>query len=67
VKIREIVKRLEEAGWYEVARVGSHRQFKHAQRLGRVTVAGRPGDDMPTGTLRSVFRQAGLEWKLRRP
>jgi predicted RNA binding protein YcfA (HicA-like mRNA interferase family) len=43
-----------------VATEGSHRQFKHPQKLGRVTVSGHPGDDMPKGTLNSVLRQAGL-------
>ncbi len=65
VKVRELVKRLEHDGWYEVAQVGSHRQFKHAAKAGRVTVAGHSGDDVPTGTLRRVFRQAGLEWQQR--
>jgi hypothetical protein len=30
-----------------------------------VTVAGRDGDDVPTGTLRAIFRQAGIDWRLR--
>lgn len=48
-------------GWYEVARKGSHRQFKHPVKKGRVTVAGNPGHDLPKGTLGSILRQAQLE------
>ena len=40
---------------------GSHRQFKHPRKAGRITVSGHPGDDMPKGTLASVLRQAGLK------
>jgi predicted RNA binding protein YcfA (HicA-like mRNA interferase family) len=39
---------------------GSHRQYGHPTRSGRVTIAGKPGDDVPAGTLRSIFRQAGI-------
>ena len=48
-------------GWDMVAQRGSHRQFKHPSKSGRVTVAGHDNDDLATGTLRSIFRQAGLE------
>ena len=51
---------LEEDGWYLVATRGSHRQFKHPQRQGRVTVAGKPNDDLAPGTLNSVLKQAGM-------
>ncbi len=51
---------LEAEGWRLVVVRGSHRQFKHAVRPGRVTVSGQLGDDMPKGTLASVLRQAGL-------
>ncbi|MDH4082953.1 MAG: type II toxin-antitoxin system HicA family toxin [Nitrospira sp.] len=44
-----------------VATKGSHRQFKHPTKPGRVTVAGKPSDDLPPGTLNSIFKQAG--WK----
>jgi predicted RNA binding protein YcfA (HicA-like mRNA interferase family) len=40
---------------------GSHRQFKHQTKSGKVTVAGKPGTDVPAGTLKSIFKQAGLE------
>jgi predicted RNA binding protein YcfA (HicA-like mRNA interferase family) len=60
VKVREVIRRLEADGWCLVATSGSHRQFKHKAKPGRVTVSGHPGDDMPKGTLASVRRQAGL-------
>jgi predicted RNA binding protein YcfA (HicA-like mRNA interferase family) len=60
VKVREVIRRLEADGWKMVAMAGSHRQFKHPTKLGRVTVSGHPSDDMPKGTLASVRRQARL-------
>jgi predicted RNA binding protein YcfA (HicA-like mRNA interferase family) len=61
VKVREVIRRLEHEGWALVVTRGSHRQFKHPVRPGRVTVSGSLGDEMPKGTLASVRRQAG--WK----
>ncbi|HEX9843265.1 MAG TPA: type II toxin-antitoxin system HicA family toxin [bacterium] len=52
---------LRQDGWYLVATRGSHRQFKHSAKPGKVTVAGREGLDVPPGTLRAIRRQAGLE------
>ena len=48
-------------GWYLVATRGSHRQYKHTSKTGRVTIAGQPGDDLAPGTLNSIFKQAGLK------
>jgi predicted RNA binding protein YcfA (HicA-like mRNA interferase family) len=48
-------------GWYLVATKGSHRQFKHPTKSGRVTVAGKPGDNLAAGTLGSILKQAGLK------
>jgi predicted RNA binding protein YcfA (HicA-like mRNA interferase family) len=59
VDSREVVRRLLANGWYEVARRGSHVQFKHPTRLGRVTVP-HPRRDLAIGTLRSIEKQAGL-------
>lgn len=53
-------------GWYQVAQEGSHRQFKHPTRVGRVTVAGRESADLTIPTLRSIYRQAGLDWSGRK-
>jgi predicted RNA binding protein YcfA (HicA-like mRNA interferase family) len=61
LKVREVIRRLEADGWVLVATVGSHRQFKHSSKPGRVTISGHPGDDMPKGTLASVRRQAQLK------
>ena len=56
---REVIAKLEEDGWYEVAHVGSHKQFKHLTKKGRVTVL-HPERDLPRGTLASIERQAGV-------
>jgi predicted RNA binding protein YcfA (HicA-like mRNA interferase family) len=61
VKVREVIRLLEDDGWLMVRQEGSHRQFKHPTKSGRVTVSGNLGDDMPKGTLASVKRQAGLK------
>ncbi len=57
---REMVRRLERDGWYEVAQAGSHKQFKHPSKPGRVTVP-YPRKEMPIGTLKSIEKQAGLK------
>lgn len=61
VKVREVLQMLTVDGWFLV-RPGPHRQFHHPEKSGTVTVSGAPGDDVDRGTLRSVFRQAGLAW-----
>ena len=61
MKVRDVIKMLEDDGWFEVRQRGSHRQFKHASKPGLVTVAGKPGDDLAPGTLNSVLKQAGLK------
>lgn len=60
VTVRDILKRLEADGWRLVQTRGSHRQFKHPTKPGRVTVAGHPRDDLAPGTLNSILKQAGL-------
>lgn len=60
MKVKEVIKLLEEDGWYIVRTRGSHRQFHHPTKSGTVTVAGKLSVDMPTGTLNSIFKQAGL-------
>ena len=60
MKIREIVKLIEADGWFLVETKGSHRQYKHAHKPGRVTIAGHPGDHLAPGTLNSVLKQAGM-------
>jgi predicted RNA binding protein YcfA (HicA-like mRNA interferase family) len=61
MKVREILQKLHEDGWYLAVTRGSHRQFKHPMKPGRVTVAGKPGDDLPPGTLNSILKQAGFK------
>jgi predicted RNA binding protein YcfA (HicA-like mRNA interferase family) len=60
MKIRDAIRLIEEDGWFVVATKGSHRQFKHPHKSGRVTIAGHPGDDLAPATLNSVLKQAGL-------
>ena len=57
---REVIKKLHEDGWFEVNQVGSHKQFKHASKVGRVTVPD-PKRDIPVGTLKSIEKQAGIK------
>lgn len=61
MKVSEILRMLQTDGWYLVATRGSHRQFKHASKPGRVTVPGKASDDVAAGTLNSIFKQAGLK------
>jgi len=61
MKVREILKLLEDDGWYLVRTKGSHRQYKHPVKIGLVTLPGKPSDDLAPGTLNSVFKQAGLK------
>jgi predicted RNA binding protein YcfA (HicA-like mRNA interferase family) len=61
MKISEILRLLSDDGRYLVATKGSHRQFKHSAKPGRVTVAGKPSDDLAAGTLSSILKQAGLK------
>ena len=60
MKVREVIKMLEDDGWLVAATKGSHRQFTHPTKPGRVTVAGRPAHDLHPKTAASILRQAGL-------
>jgi predicted RNA binding protein YcfA (HicA-like mRNA interferase family) len=61
VKVREIIKWIEKDGWYLDRTRGSHRQYKHHEKRGLVTVAGKPGDELAPGTKNSILKQAGLK------
>jgi len=61
VKVNEILLKLKVDGWYLVTTRGSHRQFKHPVKSGRVTVSGKPSDDLAPGTLNSILKQAQLK------
>ena len=60
MKIRDIIRLVEADGWYKVKHKGSHRQYKHPQKKGRVTIAGHPGDELGHDSLASVLSQAQL-------
>ena len=61
VTVRELLRIIENDGWVMVAQKGSHRQYKHPTKPGRVTIAGHARDDIAPGTLNSILRQAGLK------
>jgi len=61
MNVREVIVLLEADGWRLVRVKGSHRQYRHQEKVGRVTVAGNLNDDLAAGTLNSVFKQAGLK------
>lgn len=58
--VKEIIKILKKDGWYDVSQDGSHRQFKHPSKKGKVTVPVHNGD-IAKGTLNSILKQAGLK------
>jgi predicted RNA binding protein YcfA (HicA-like mRNA interferase family) len=61
MKVRELIRLLEQDGWWLDRTRGSHRQFRDASKPGTVTVAGKESVDLPIGTLNSVLKQAGLK------
>jgi predicted RNA binding protein YcfA (HicA-like mRNA interferase family) len=61
MKVRDIIKLIESDGWFRVATKGSHRQYKHHIKPGRVTIAGNPNHDIAPGTLNSILKQAQLK------
>jgi predicted RNA binding protein YcfA (HicA-like mRNA interferase family) len=60
VKVRDLIKLIEDDGWYQVRTRGDHRQYKHPRKRGLVTVSGHPSDEVHPRTLQSVFTQAQL-------
>jgi len=56
MKIREIIKIVEGDGWYLVRTRGSHRQYRHHQKTGLVTIPEKPGDDLAPGTQNSILK-----------
>ena len=62
-KVRDIIRLIEQDGWFLVATKGSHRQYKHSVKPGRVTIAGHPSHDLAPGTLNSILKQADLKEK----
>lgn len=60
-KVKEMIDYIESDDWYFVCQVGSHRQFRHPTKKGRVTIPGKLSDDLMPGTANSILRQAGLK------
>jgi predicted RNA binding protein YcfA (HicA-like mRNA interferase family) len=60
LKYRDLIRRIEDDGWRLERQSGSHRQYSHPTKPGIVTVAGKPGLDVPMGTALNILRQAGL-------
>jgi predicted RNA binding protein YcfA (HicA-like mRNA interferase family) len=60
-KVKEAIDIILNDGWYEIETRGSHRQFKHPTKKGRVTIAGKPSQDLAPGTFNSILKQAGLK------
>ena len=60
MKVRDVIRLLEQDGWYLVKFEGGHRKFRHPEKTGAVTVAGKPSHDLHPKTLKSILTQAGL-------
>jgi predicted RNA binding protein YcfA (HicA-like mRNA interferase family) len=61
MKVRDVIKAVEKDGWLLDRTRGDHRQYVHPAKPGTVTVPGHPGDDVPSGTLNSIWEKAGLK------
>jgi len=57
--VRDAIRLVEQDGWFLVATRGSHRQHKHWSKPGRVTIAGKPSDNLAPGTWNSILKQSG--------
>lgn len=60
MRSREVIRRIEADGWFEVRQTGSHKQFRHPTKLGTVTVP-HPKADLAIGTLKSIERQSRVQ------
>ncbi len=60
MKIKEVIRKIESDGWFQVRQRGSHRQFHHSTKKGTVTIAGHPNEDVHPKTEKSILKQAGL-------
>ncbi len=61
MKVREVVRLLEEHGWKEIRSKGNHRHFKHPEQRYVITVPGNEGKELATGTLNAILKKAGLK------
>jgi len=66
VKVRDVIKLVEEDGWYYTKTTGSHRHYKHPIKRGKVTIPGHPSDEMNPSVFNSVLKQAQIN-KRRKP
>ena len=66
-KVRDAIRLVERDGWVHVGTRGSHRQYKHATKRGRVTIPGALNDDLAPGTWNSILKQAGVKEREDRP
>ena len=60
-KVRDAIRLVERDGWRVVRTRGSHRQYRHPEKPGTVTIPGKPGDDLPPGTWDSIMKRSGLK------
>ena len=60
MKVGEVIKLIEADGWYLARTRGSHRQYKHPEKAGTVTVPGKLSKDLGIGTLHNILKQAQL-------
>ena len=65
MKVRDLIRLLEQNGWVLNRTRGDHRQFVHPDRPGVVTVSGNLGRDVPPGTLNAILKAAGLKGEAR--
>ena len=61
MKVKELIKLIEQDGWQLVRTRGSHRQYHHPAKAGTVTIAGKESVEMPPGTLNNILKQARLK------
>jgi predicted RNA binding protein YcfA (HicA-like mRNA interferase family) len=61
MKVREVLSKIQTDGWRLHSQKGSHAQYTHPTKTGRVTIAGKPGDDVHPKTLASIFKQAQID------
>jgi predicted RNA binding protein YcfA (HicA-like mRNA interferase family) len=66
VKVRDAIKLIESDGWYLISSKGSHRQYKHPIKVGRVTIAGHPSHELAPDTFNSILKQAQLRKPIER-
>ena len=61
MKVKEVINKIKDLGWYQVRQKGSHRQFKNDNIKGLVTIAGKLSDEIDRGTLNSISKQAAIK------